>query len=104
MNHIPYLKSAEDESLIEFPLQKKNVFEKVLDLMYFGNEHDVVDGASEEDGYEDEIEALEDNIEEVIDIKLESLRLDMRRELKEIKSEIKEDLEEKMGKILEKLK
>ena len=104
MNYIPYLKSAEDKKVIEFPLQEKNVFEKVLDLMYFGNEHGGDDRASEEDVHAHEIEALEDNFEKAVDIKLESLRLNMRRELKEIQSEIKDDLEENIGKILEKLK
>ena len=105
MNNIPCLKSTKDEYLIEFPLQEKNIFEKVLDLLYFGNEHTVVDDGSEDDGHEQEMDTtLEENIEKVVEIKLENLRLNLQRELKGIQSEIKDDLEEKIGKLLEKLK
>ena len=104
LDRIPYLKSAESEDLIEFPLQKKNVCEKILDFLYFGNEHSEVDGPSVEDGDENELDAMEDSFERVVEIKLENLRLNMRRELKEIQSDIKKDFEEKLGKILETLK
>ena len=105
MDNIPCLKSTKDEYLIEFPLQEKNIFEKVLDLLYFGNEHTAVDDGSEDDGHEHEIDTtLEENIETVVEIKLENLRLSLRRELKGIQSEIKDDLEKKIGKLIEKLK
>ena len=97
MDYIPCLKSPNHEYLIEYPLQEKNIYEKCLDLLYFGDEHMVVEDAGEEVRNENEMETtLEENIGKVVETKLENLRLIIRRELKEIRGEIKEDLEEKI--------
>jgi hypothetical protein len=99
------LKSREDECLTEFPIRKKNVFQKILNVLYFGSEIDAVDGGNEDNEHElhgMEI-SLEDHIEKTIEHKLENLRSSLRHELKEIQDQIKEDMEEKVGKILKKL-
>jgi hypothetical protein len=99
------LKSREDECLIEFPIRKKNVFQKILDVLYFGSKIDAVDDGNEDDEHElHEMEInLEDHIEKEIEHKLDNLRSSLRHALKEIQDQIKEDMEEKVGKILKKL-
>ena len=104
LNKIPYLKSREDDCVVEFPLRKKNVFHKISDLFYFGGAVDSVDGASEENEHEHEMEiCLEDQIEKAFELKLDHFHSRLQHELKSVQDQIKEDLDEKLGKILEKL-
>ena len=93
----------EDECVIEFPEQEKNLFQKVLDLFYFGSKIDAVDNESETDERREIDITFGDQFEKAMESKLENLRSGLRLELKEIRDEIKEDLEEKVEKILEKL-
>ena len=69
LNNIPYLKSREDECLIEFPIRKKNVFQKILDVLYFGSKIDAVDGGNEDD--EHELHEMEINLEDHIEQEIE---------------------------------
>jgi hypothetical protein len=108
VNKISWLRVREDKILIVFPQRKKNLHKKALDLLYFGSKMDAVDGGSEENEDEHEMDiTLEDHIEKAIEIKLENLRSSLRHNLNEIQDQNKEDrkaLEGKMEMILKKLK
>ena len=95
----------EEKFLIEFPHRKKKVYEKFLNLLYFGSGIDTIDGETDENANEREMEdhTLEDHFEKAVEVKLENLRASLRTELKGIQDSIKEDLEEKMAELLEKL-
>ena len=98
MSKIPYFRCNENkEPYIESLEKKKNVFQKMWDLLYLGGKIDVVDGASDEQ--ENEIDnSWEEHFEKAVDSKLENLRLNLRHELKEIQKKIEGDLEERFGK------
>lgn len=101
LNTVPYLKTIEDECLVEFPARKKSVFQKVSDVVFFGGDIDAVDGERAEIEQENDVES---SLEDQIEIKLENFRFSLRHEFREIQDNIKGDLEEKLGRILEKLK
>lgn len=99
--------NLEDKLYIELPKRKRNLYQKVLKVLYFGGKIDTVDGECEENKSENEMEiALEDHMEKAIENKFGSLRSNLLLELKGIQEQDKRDrkiLAEKMDTILMKL-
>lgn len=108
-NNISCLMSVkEDKFHIDFPQRKKSLHKKCLDLLYFGRKMYTVDGGSEKNEFEQEVEiTLEENITKAVEIKLEYLRSCLQHDLKGIQDQNEVNLnalERKMDMILEKLK
>ncbi|XP_028403676.1 transient receptor potential cation channel subfamily A member 1-like isoform X2 [Dendronephthya gigantea] len=93
LNAVPYLKTIEDEGLIDFPKQKKSVFQKISDKVFFGDDIDGVDCERAENELQED--DLERDLEDKLESKLESFRSSLRHELREIQDHLEEDLEEK---------
>jgi hypothetical protein len=102
------MRVKEDKFHIDFPQRKKSLHKKCLDLLYFGRKMYTVDGGSEKNEFEQEVEiTLEENITKAVEIKLENLRSCLQHDLKGIQDQNEVNLnalERKMDMILEKLK
>ena len=102
VNNIPLLRTNDfaDKIYIERPKRKRNLYQKVWNLLYFGGKIDTVDGESGENGSEHEIEiALEDRMEKAIEHRLENLRSRLIVELKGIREQGKRGRDILAGKI-----
>lgn len=101
------MRVKEDKFHTEFPQRKKTIYNKVLDLLYFGSELDTIEDRSEPKERENEIEMISvDHFEKAIDNKYETLRSSLRNEFKEIQDQIKNECEclnKRMETILEKI-
>ena len=93
MNSLSWFHITEDEYITEYPGRQKTFFEKILNFVYLGGEHDMVDGIEDEEG---EV-TLEEHIEK-LSAKIENLHSTMRIELTELSDQMKENHKEDIAK------
>ena len=101
MNSLSWFHITEDEYIIEYPGRQRTFFEKILNFVYLGGEHDMVDGIEDEEGDESDEEEWEVTLEEHIEklsAKIENLHSTMRIELTELSDQMKENHKEDIAK------
>ena len=102
MNSLPWFHITEDEYIIEYPGRQKKFSEKILNFVYLGGQHDMVDGIDDEEEDESDEEewevTLEEHIEKLLSSKIENLHSTIRIELTELSDQMKENHKENIAK------